>query len=117
MASLGGTSLAAPAWAGIIAIVDQGRALAGEGSLDGPTQTLPTLYALPSSDFHSVSSSPLFGGLSSVLGFLFGSGSTGSTANTATGLGSPDGSSLISGLVASTTTAPTTSAIPPTKRT
>ena len=43
----GGTSLGAPAWAGIIAIVDQGRALAGKGSLDGPTQTLPALYALP----------------------------------------------------------------------
>ncbi len=48
----GGTSLGAPAWAGIIAIVDQGRALEGKGSLDGPTQTLPALYALASSDFH-----------------------------------------------------------------
>ncbi len=105
-----GTSLGAPAWAGIIAIVDQGRALAGEGSLDGPTQTLPALYALPSSDFHSVSPSPLLGGLSSVLRFLFGSGSTGATANTETGLGSPNGPSLIAGLVASTTTSPKTSA-------
>ena len=105
-----GTSLGAPAWAGIMAIVDQGRALAGEGSLDGPTQTLPDLYALPSSDFHNVSPSPLLGGLSSVLGFLFGPGSAGATANTETGLGSPNGPSLIAGLVASTTTSPTTSA-------
>ena len=42
---VGGTSLGTPAWAGIIAIVDQGRALAGKSSLDGPTQTLPSLYA------------------------------------------------------------------------
>ena len=110
VASLRGTSLGAPAWAGIIAIVDQGRALAGKGSLDGPTQTLPALYALPSSDFHSVSPSPLLGGLSSWLWYLFGSGSTGATANIATGLGSPNGPSLIAGLVASTTTSPKTSA-------
>ncbi len=43
----GGTSLGAPVWAGIIAIVDQGRALEGKGSLDGATQTIPSLYALP----------------------------------------------------------------------
>lgn len=53
---VGGTSLGTPAWAGIIAIVDQGRAVEGQGSVDGATQTLPTLYALPSSDFHQVSS-------------------------------------------------------------
>ena len=39
---VGGTSLGTPAWAGIIAIVDQGRAVEGEGSLNGATQTLPT---------------------------------------------------------------------------
>ncbi len=98
-----GTSLGAPAWAGIIAIVDQGRALAGKGSLDGPTQTLPSLYALPSSDFHSVSPFSSWGGLSSWLWDLFGSGSDGATANIATGLGSPNGRSLITDLVASTT--------------
>ncbi len=99
----GGTSLGAPAWAGIIAIVDQGRALAGKGSLDGPTQTLPSLYALPSSDFHSVSPYSSWGGLSSWLWDLLGSGSAGATANVATGLGSPNGPSLIPDLVASTT--------------
>ena len=52
--TFGGTSLGSPAWAGIIAITDQGRALAGLSSLDGPTQTLPALYAAPSSDFHTV---------------------------------------------------------------
>ena len=56
--TIGGTSLGSPSWAGIIAIVDQGRALAGLGSLDGPTQTLPALYAAPSSDFHTVAAAP-----------------------------------------------------------
>jgi hypothetical protein len=49
-----GTSLAAPSWAALIAIADQGRALAGQGSLDGPSQTLPKLYALPQGDFHDI---------------------------------------------------------------
>ena len=44
---VGGTSLGTPAWAAIIAVADQGRGLAGKGSLDGGTQTLPALYALP----------------------------------------------------------------------
>jgi hypothetical protein len=104
-----GTSLGAPAWAGIIAIVDQGRAVAGKGSLDGPTQTLPALYALPSSDFHTISPFSSVGGLSSWLSYLFGSSSNGATANIATGLGSPNGQSLIPGLVATTTTALPTS--------
>ncbi len=51
---VGGTSDAAPQWAGLIAVADQGRALAGLGSLDGPSQTLPDLYALPSTDFHDI---------------------------------------------------------------
>ena len=62
---VGGTSVGAPAWAGIIAIVDQGRTVAGlsDPNLTGATQTLPALYSLASSnstsgDFHSVASSP-----------------------------------------------------------
>jgi hypothetical protein len=50
----GGTSFSAPAWAALIALADQARALAGEGSLDGPTQTLPLLYQLPDSDYHDI---------------------------------------------------------------
>ena len=46
---MGGTSLGSPAWAAIIALADQGRNLAGVGSLDGATQTLPALYSLPPS--------------------------------------------------------------------
>ncbi len=140
--TVGGTSVGAPSWAGIIAIVDQGRALAGKGSLDGPTQTLPSLYAAASTNFHAITaSSPSFpggggnsgfggfggfdpfGGFGGFNGFSgwsfsgwsdfgFGSGSSepssGATANTSTGLGSPNGPSLINDLVASTTTTPLT---------
>jgi hypothetical protein len=53
---LGGTSDAAPQWAALIAIADQGRALAGLGSLDGATQTLPKLYSLWAGDFHDITS-------------------------------------------------------------
>ncbi len=53
---IGGTSLAAPMWAGLIAVADQGRAEEGLGTLTGYSQTLPDLYALSSSDFHDITS-------------------------------------------------------------
>ncbi len=52
----GGTSLAAPCWAGLIALADQMRVTAGLGTLDGPSQTLPQLYQLPATDFHDITS-------------------------------------------------------------
>ncbi len=126
---VGGTSLGTPAWAAIIAIADQGRA-AGPGSLDGSTQTLPSLYAALSSDFNTVAPAPssfgggggfgygygygygafwsssLFGGSSLGASATTSSSSTG--ANTATGLGSPNGPALVSDLVASTLATPLT---------
>ena len=51
---VGGTSLSAPSWSALLAIADQGRAAAGLSSLDGSSQTLPKLYALPSSDFNDI---------------------------------------------------------------
>ena len=92
---VGGTSLGTPAWAAIIAIVDQGRNLSGQESLDGATQTLPDLYALPSTDFNSIAPLPHFAGA------VAGSG-----ANTSTGRGTPVGQSLVAELVANTTTTP-----------
>jgi subtilase family serine protease len=74
--TLGGTSLGTAAWAGMIAIVDQGRALANKGTL-GSMQTLTALYSLPSSAFHTV----------------------GGAYNTQTGLGSPNGAALVNDLV------------------
>ena len=54
-AQVGGTSLAAPMWAGVIAIADQGLASAGKGTLTS-AQTLAKIYALPSADFHDITS-------------------------------------------------------------
>src|SRR5581483_12196259 len=48
---IGGTSLSAPAWAGLIAIANQGRVLGGGSSLDGAAQTLAALYAFPPTDY------------------------------------------------------------------
>jgi hypothetical protein len=50
----GGTSGGAPQWAALIAIADQGRALAGKGALDGASQTLPLIYQMPNSNFHDI---------------------------------------------------------------
>jgi hypothetical protein len=76
--SVAGTSLGAQAWGALIAVVDQGRALAGKPALSS-TETLNALYSLPSSDFHTVA-----GGY-----------------NTQTGIGTPGGGALINDLVAS----------------
>jgi subtilase family serine protease len=51
---VGGTSAAAPQWAALIAIADQGRALIGQGPLDGVNDTLTALYKLPAADFHDI---------------------------------------------------------------
>jgi subtilase family serine protease len=95
---VGGTSLGTPAWAAILAIVDQGRALAGKPSLDGATQALPTIYALRANDFHPIP--PLV---------HRGVGAAAASALLSTGRGSPDGPSLITDLVATTVTTPTSS--------
>jgi hypothetical protein len=53
VAVFGGTSIAAPQWAALIAIADQFRAAAHEASLDGPTQLLPALYQIERADPHA----------------------------------------------------------------
>jgi hypothetical protein len=89
-----GTSAGAPQWSALVAIADQGRALAGKASLDGPTQTLSALYQLPSSDFHDVTTGSN-GGYSAAAGY-----------DLVTGRGSPRANLIVSGLVGGTT-APT----------
>lgn len=44
--AFGGTSVSTAIMAGVTAVIDQGRALEGLGSLDGRTATLPRLYQL-----------------------------------------------------------------------
>jgi subtilase family serine protease len=51
---VGGTSLSAPSWAGLLAIADAGRLAAGGTTLDGPSQALPALYGIPNADFHDI---------------------------------------------------------------
>jgi subtilase family serine protease len=87
---VGGTSLGAPAWAAIIAIADQGRALEGKAPLDGGTQTLPTLYGVPSSDFNVI---PPLGTTRTSLAVAGGT-------NPYTGRGTPNGPPLVADLVA-----------------
>jgi subtilase family serine protease len=98
-AVVGGTSVGAPAWAGIMAIVNQGRAVAGLPALTGSTQTVPTLYTLPSSDFNKAPVSTH--GSASNLSINTAS------YNTQTGLGSPVGAALMSALAGSIVSTPT----------
>ncbi len=86
---VGGTSLSAPAWAGLLALVNQGSAAAGGSALDSasPTETQQALYSLPQNDFN-----------------VIGSGTNGYTAgagyNLVTGLGTPVANLLVTDLVA-----------------
>jgi hypothetical protein len=86
-----GTSAASPIWAGLIAIADQGRVLAGASTLTGYTQTLPALYSIGrnptayANDFHDIVN-----------------GNNGDPAGTgydlASGLGSPVANNLVPAL-------------------
>lgn len=86
----GGTSAGAPQWAALIAIADQGRALVGEGALDGATQTLPMLYGLSSSDFNDITSGKNVGSPSY---------SAGPGYDLVTGLGSPHADLIVRDLL------------------
>jgi hypothetical protein len=83
-AQFGGTSAGTPQWAALLAIANQGRALAGKDSL---RNAQAALYAMPSSDFHDIQ----FGsnGSPTAVGY-----------DLATGLGSPIADRLIPDLVA-----------------
>ena len=52
--SVGGTSAGAPQWSALIAIADQGRAINKLGSLDGASQTVPTIMRIATSAFHDI---------------------------------------------------------------
>ena len=73
-----GNTTATPMMAGVIAIADQGRVLKGLTTLDGPSQTLPMLYNLPSANLHDITTT------TEGLGHVAGPG-----YDLATGLGSP----------------------------
>ncbi len=75
-AQYGGTSLATPLFAGIIAVVNQERVLNGQTTLDGSTGTLPAIYQLPKTDFHDITTG--YNGYSAGVGYDY-----------VTGIGSP----------------------------
>jgi hypothetical protein len=85
---VGGTSAASPQWAGLMAIIDQGRVLANESPLDGYTQTLPDLYQLASADFNDITSGNN--------GYPAGPG-----FDLVTGLGTPVANKLVADMVGS----------------
>jgi subtilase family serine protease len=80
--AVGGTSAGAPQWSALIAIANQARSRAGLASLDGPSQTLPLLYHLPTSAFHDITS-----GSNAGIGYDF-----------VTGRGSPVAFQVVAGL-------------------
>ena len=51
---VGGTSEASPQLAAMVALADQAASQAGQGTLDGSSQTLPAIYAAPAGDFHDI---------------------------------------------------------------
>lgn len=97
--SLGGTSAATAVFAGLVALADQQRALRGLGSLDGPTQTLPALYAGASTAYSANFNDIVTGsnGYKASRGY-----------DLATGLGSPHANTLVSTLAAAPTVVTTT---------
>jgi len=97
----GGTSFGTPCWAGIMAIVNQGRVAEGKPTFNStvngaanPAQILQALYSMPAYDFHKIT------------GGNNGATTVGlndpSNYNEVTGLGSPRADWLIPDLVAYT---------------
>ena len=86
---VGGTSLAAPMWAGLVAVADQARATEGLTPLTS-NQTLTRLYQLPASNYHDITSGS--NGHSATVGY-----------DLATGIGTPIASLLVGDLAGSRT--------------
>jgi subtilase family serine protease len=82
---VGGTSAAAPAWAGLAAVTDQGLAASGKSTLT-TSQLLTDLYSLPSTDFNDITSG--FNGYNAGVGY-----------DLVTGLGTPKANLLVSGIL------------------
>jgi subtilase family serine protease len=97
-AQMGGTSLSAPMFGGILAIANQGRVQNGLGTLNGRTQALPAIYQASAADFHDVTSGNN-GGYSATTGY-----------DEVTGRGSPIANLLVSALVGSSGTTVTLNA-------
>ena len=90
--SVGGTSLSAPTWAGLLVLANQGRAAAGKATFDSASldETQQALYSVPVNDFHQITSGSN-GIFTASAGY-----------NLATGLGSPVANLLIPDLINAT---------------
>ncbi|MGA2255638.1 MAG: S53 family peptidase, partial [Thermoguttaceae bacterium] len=97
---VGGTSLSAPAWAGLVALVNQGRSAAGRAVLNSssPTETQQSLYSLSQNDYQVITSGS--NGYSAAAGY-----------NLVTGLGTPVANLLVPDLIAGNF--PATGLVPP----
>jgi len=86
---VGGTSLSAPAWAGLVALVNQGRAAAGESTLNSSTPT-------------DTQQSPLHAAPERLQAIASGTNgySAGAGYNLVTGLGTPVANLLVPDLIA-----------------
>jgi hypothetical protein len=86
----GGEKKGAPSWAGLIALVNQGRADAGQPALNSAsaTETQQALYSLGQSDYHVIASGTN-GGYNAAVGY-----------NLVTGLGTPVANRLVPDMVA-----------------
>ena len=86
---VGGTSLSAPAWAGLLALVNQGRVAAGEKALNSSsaTEAQQDLYSLSQADYNVIASGN--NGYSAAAGY-----------NLVTGLGTPVANLLVPDLIA-----------------
>jgi len=51
---IGGTSAGAPQWAGLLAVINEGRAIIGKPTLDGVKDVLPWLSTYPSNNFRDI---------------------------------------------------------------
>ena len=98
---IGGTSLSAPMWAGVMALVNQDRSVNGLTSMDGATQTLPAIYGLSTADFHDITTGSNY--YSAAAGY-----------DLVTGRGTPIAPSLVPDLagVGATTPTPTPTGTP-----
>jgi len=116
---VGGTSAGAPQWAALVAIGNQGRVLAGKGTLDGSTQTLPDLYSLyfsqngrSYSDYTTDFNDVIDNGGGRYHWRFGGSVAPPNPAtagyDTSTGLGTPKSGAIVDALVASTDSSSTT---------
>jgi subtilase family serine protease len=86
---IGGTSLAAPSWAGLLAIANQGRVNEGVGTFSGSGQALSALYSISYGDYNDVLQGSN-GGSSARPGY-----------DEVTGLGTPKAAFLVPDLVGS----------------